>query len=54
MAIEDHKQIILVCETKNEVCDDEPYEVSVGGKTHLFCCEKGFVQSLEDFTTTIK
>ena len=45
--------IKMVCETKESICDNKPFKQKVGGVNHLFCCEKGFLITLEDFKKTI-
>lgn len=48
--MEDQLTMICVCLTKTGVsCDESGEVVEVGGKTHLFCCMKGFEQSLIDY-----
>ena len=47
-------EIILVCATKGKKCDENGFHATVGNEEHLFCCENGFVQSLEDFKKTNK
>ena len=42
-------KIILVCKTKGKQCDEKGFQASVGSEEHLFCCENGFKESLEDF-----
>ena len=44
------KKTIQVCKTR---CDKKPFTTKVGNKTHTFCCEKGFIKSLDDFKKTI-
>jgi hypothetical protein len=34
-------------------CDNKPYKVKVKNTVHLFCCKKGFEQSLKDFADYI-
>jgi hypothetical protein len=47
-------EIILVCKTKGKQCDEEGFHAQVGNEEHLFCCENGFKESLEDFKNAIK
>ncbi len=42
--------IVCVCETLKTVCDTNGnYPVKVGNVNYVFCCRKGFEQTLEDF-----
>jgi hypothetical protein len=53
--LEDKKveKMIMVCETNNIECDNKDFRQTVGNVDHLFCCEKGFLITLEDFKKTI-
>lgn len=42
-------KMIMVRLTNGTDCDDNLFVVEVGEETHLFCCQKGFWQSLEGF-----
>jgi len=42
-------KMIKVCETQGEDCECEGFVQQVGSQTHLFCCQDGFVKSLEAY-----
>lgn len=42
-------EMIMVCLTKGDKCEEDGFIAEVGKETHLFCCQHGFEQSLEDF-----
>jgi hypothetical protein len=48
-AMNDKLKMIMVCLTHGGQCNEDGYVTDVGTETHLFCCEYGFKQSLEDF-----
>lgn len=45
-------KIVQICDINK--CDKKPVTIEVGNVTHLFCCQKGFEQSVKDFAKTIK
>ena len=42
-------KMILVCETKGKKCKQDGFHATVQNEEHLFCCENGFIESMEDF-----
>lgn len=44
-------KVIQVCKEK---CEGNPYHAKVGKREHYFCCENGFIKSLEDFKLSLK
>lgn len=47
-------EIILVCATKKKHCEEQGFHVTVGNEEHLFCCENGYKESIEDFKKAMK
>ena len=47
------EKMVMVCETNNVECDKKAFRQTVGKVNHLFCCEKCFLSTLEDFKKTI-
>ncbi len=48
------ERMILVCRTHGKQCNEQGYIAKVKDTTHFFCCKKGFEQSLNDFTKSVK
>ncbi|WP_238584533.1 hypothetical protein [Chryseobacterium sp. Leaf180] len=44
--------VYKVC--KKEECDNKRYEANIKGGKKMFCCEKGFKKSLDQFTSSFK
>jgi len=44
------EKVICVCEKHNNKCENKLYRY----KNYIFCCFKGFKQSLEDFAKSVK
>lgn len=47
-------KMILVCLTKHKLCKQEGFKAQVGNQEHIFCCQKGFEKSLEDFKNQVR
>ncbi|WP_165590527.1 hypothetical protein [Chryseobacterium aquaticum] len=45
-------RVFKVC--KKGECDKKRYEIDIKGGKKMFCCEKGFRKSLEQFTESLK
>jgi hypothetical protein len=47
-------KMIMVCQTKGQPCDNKAFDPETKGMDFIFCCQKGFEQSIEDFTKQVK
>jgi hypothetical protein len=47
------KLLVKVCEKYKLKCGNKPFPVEVGTKKHLFCCEKGYRKSIQEFSKTV-
>lgn len=45
------RQFVQVCKSD---CDSKPFDTEVKKKKYTFCCEKGFLTSLQEFTKRCK